>query len=91
MMRVGQLSCHSLIFSTSGQYKVQLPDCRTQIVDYYVDEYQKYHADVKYEGEICPDYIAEGYHAGKGKHPHPKAPHHAPAPYHAPAPAPPRL
>ena len=57
-----------------------LPDCRTQIVDYYVDEYKQYHADVKYEGEICPD---------KTVHPHP-APYHAPkpAPYHAPAPAP---
>merc|ERR1719418_283223 len=70
--------------TVKGQYTVALPDCRTQIVDYYVDEYKQYHADVKYEGEICPD---------KTVHPHPapyKAPHPAPhpAPYHAPAPAP---
>merc|ERR550532_1958559 len=38
-----------------GQYVVHLPDCRTQIVDYFVDEYKQYHADVKYEGIPCPD------------------------------------
>merc|ERR1711881_281684 len=38
-----------------GQYRVNLPDCRTQIVDYVVDENQQYHADVKYEGVICED------------------------------------
>merc|ERR1712088_1018738 len=38
-----------------GQYVVHLPDCRTQIVDYFVDEYKQYHADVKYEGVPCPD------------------------------------
>merc|ERR1711942_344941 len=38
-----------------GQYRVNLPDCRTQIVDYIVDEYQQYHADVKVEGVICED------------------------------------
>merc|ERR1712243_6619 len=43
-----------------GQYRVNLPDCRTQIVDYVVDEYQQYHADVKYEGVICEDPTA--YH-----------------------------
>merc|ERR1719402_940972 len=71
-----------------GQYKVELPDCRTQIVDYFVDEYKQYHADVKYEGEICPDkslikHAKDPYHPAS-------APYHAPAPapYHAPAPAP---
>ena len=65
-----------------------LPDCRTQIVDYYVDEYKQYHADVKYEGEICPDKTVHP-HPAPYKAPHP-APYHAPAPapYHAPAPAP---
>merc|ERR1712215_451777 len=38
-----------------GQYRVELPDCRTQIVDYFVDEYKQYHADVKYEGVQCAD------------------------------------
>merc|ERR1711894_821865 len=56
-----------------GQYKVVQDDCRTRIVDYFVDEYKKFHADVKYEGKICyPE----------------KKPHHGPAPYHAPKPAP---
>merc|ERR1719291_131036 len=41
-----------------GQYVVHLPDCRTQIVDYFVDEYKQYHADVKYEGVPCPDSTA---------------------------------
>ena len=54
---------NSLCHLPTGQYKILLPDCRTQIVDYYVDEYKQYHADVKYEGEIC-------YHE------EPKKPHH---------------
>merc|ERR1712106_583676 len=41
--------------TVKGQYRVELPDCRVQIVDYFVDEYKKYHADVKYEGIPCPD------------------------------------
>merc|ERR1711892_310580 len=65
--------------TVKGQYRVELPDCRTQIVDYFVDEYKQYHADVKYEGEICPDKSLIHHKA-------PYAP--APAPYHAPAPAP---
>merc|ERR1712128_257577 len=64
--------------TVKGQYRVELPDCRTQIVDYFVDEYKQYHADVKYEGEICPDKSLI----------HHKAPYAAPAPYHPPAPAP---
>merc|ERR1711862_316040 len=67
-------------YNVKGQYRVELPDCRTQIVDYFVDEYKQYHADVKYEGEICPD---------KSLIKHAKDPYHpAPAPYHSPAPAP---
>merc|ERR1719437_256105 len=67
-------------YNVKGQYRVELPDCRTQIVDYFVDEYKQYHADVKYEGEICPD---------KSLLKHKKDPYHpAPAPYHPPAPAP---
>merc|ERR1711892_1618622 len=65
--------------TVKGQYRVELPDCRTQIVDYFVDEYKQYHADVKYEGEICPDKSLIHHKA-------PYAP--APAPYDAPAPAP---
>uniref|UniRef100_A0A0K2US22 Uncharacterized protein n=1 Tax=Lepeophtheirus salmonis TaxID=72036 RepID=A0A0K2US22_LEPSM len=68
-----------------GQYKVQLPDCRTQIVDYYVDEYKQFHADVKYEGQICDDYSVKAH---KKPAPYQPAPYKsAPAPY-KPAPAP---
>merc|ERR1712154_463624 len=41
-------------YNVKGQYRVELPDCRVQIVDYFVDEYKQYHADVKYEGVPCP-------------------------------------
>merc|ERR1712106_1193783 len=72
--------------TVKGQYRVELPDCRTQIVDYFVDEYKQYHADVKYEGEICPDKSLIHHKAPYAPAPAPYAP--APAPYHAPAPAP---
>merc|ERR1719432_114337 len=83
--------------TVKGQYRVELPDCRTQIVDYYVDEYKQYHADVKYEGAICPDKSllkhVDAHHPVAAVHhaapllAHP-APHHAalvahPAPHHA--------
>merc|ERR1712036_190395 len=60
-----------------GQYRVNLPDCRTQIVDYVVDEYQQYHADVKYEGVICEDPTV--YHGAPVAH----AVHAAPLAHHA--------
>merc|ERR1712062_398205 len=74
-------------YNVKGQYRVELPDCRVQIVDYFVDEYKQYHADVKYEGVPCPDkslikHHKDGYHA-------PPPPAYAPAPaYPAPAPVP---
>merc|ERR1711874_606945 len=64
-------------YNVKGQYRVELPDCRTQIVDYFVDEYKKYHADVKYEGVPCPDKSLLKHH---------KEGYHAPAPAYAPAP-----
>merc|ERR1711923_82487 len=64
-------------YNVKGQYRVELPDCRVQIVDYFVDEYKQYHADVKYEGTPCPDKSLLKHH---------KDGYHAPAPAYAPAP-----
>ncbi|XP_057365432.1 cuticle protein 10.9-like [Daphnia carinata] len=50
-------------YVTTGTYHVQLPDGRTQIVNYKADSYG-YTADVKYEGEAkYPAYSAPAYSA----------------------------
>jgi hypothetical protein len=60
-------------YNTAGEYRVALPDGRTQIVTYRVDADAGYIADVKYEGVAIP------YEAPKPAY----AP--APAPAYAPA------
>nr|XP_040582203.1 cuticle protein 8-like [Lepeophtheirus salmonis] len=60
-------------YSTYGEYRVALPDGRTQVVNYKVaDAYSGYVVDVKYEGKAHYDTYN---------------PAHKPAPYH-PAPYP---
>merc|ERR1719471_1943198 len=73
-----------------GEYRVELPDGRTQIVTYHADHENGFVADVKYEGEASPDYHPKPYHPAPHPAPYKPAPapyHPAPAPYH-PAPAP---
>merc|ERR1712088_376788 len=58
-------------YATNGEYRVALPDGRTQIVTYNVaDAYGGYVADVKYEG-VAQYPEVKPYHPAK------------PAPYHA--------
>ena len=63
-------------YSTSGEYRVVLPDCRTQVVKYNTaDGYSGNVAEVTYEGTPCyPVHKAPSYHP---------APAYKPAPYHA--------
>lgn len=53
-----------------GEYRVQLPDGRTQIVTYTADWRTGFHADVRYEGTASyPDQYntqGNGYNAGQG-------------------------
>ncbi|CAL4060983.1 unnamed protein product, partial [Meganyctiphanes norvegica] len=64
----------------TGEYRVLLPDGRTQIVTYTAD-YSGYKADVRYEGEAKP------YHAPETKYEAPKPSYKAPSPtYGTPSP-----
>ncbi len=63
-------------YKTQGEYRVALPDGRTQIVSYVADE-NGYVADVRYEGE-----------AQYPPAPAPSSYKPAPAPSYKPAPAP---
>merc|ERR1719474_2215721 len=57
-----------------GEYRVELPDGRVQIVSYHADHDNGFIADVRYEGEAHP-YVPE-----------PHAVHHAAPVVHAPVP-----
>merc|ERR1711936_766480 len=61
-------------YATTGEYRVALPDGRTQIVSYKADK-NGYVADVRYEGVAKYPEYKPAYHP-------------APAPAYAPAPAP---
>ena len=56
---------------TLGEYRVELPDGRTQIVTYHADHENGFVADVRYEGEAIP-YVADPHK------PPPPQYHHAP-------------
>ena len=49
-----------------GYYHVQLPDGRLQRVDYHVNGYSGYIADVKYDGEA--HHPSHSHHGGQGDH-----------------------
>merc|ERR1712158_89396 len=64
-------------YSTYGEYRVLLPDCRTQVVKYNTaDGYSGNIVEVTYEGTPCYDTYK----------PVLKAPSYNPAPVHKPAP-----
>ncbi|KAG6458979.1 hypothetical protein O3G_MSEX011144 [Manduca sexta] len=48
-----------------GEYRVQLPDGRTQIVTYHADWQTGFHADVRYEGEArYPEVVHNNHQQG---------------------------
>merc|ERR1712203_758063 len=71
-----------------GEYRVELPDGRVQIVSYHADHENGFIADVRYEGEAHPEPVYKApvhpvaHHA---VHAAPVVPHHA---VHAPVVAP---
>lgn len=50
-----------------GEYRVALPDGRTQIVTYWADWQSGFHADVRYEGEAqYPEQYNKGRYSNGG-------------------------
>ena len=60
----------------TGEYRVELPDGRVQIVSYHADHENGFIADVRYEGEAHPE---PAYHPAPVAH---HAVHHAPVVAH---------
>merc|ERR1711936_379654 len=72
-----------------GEYRVELPDGRVQIVSYHADHENGFIADVRYEGEAHPEPVYKAAHPVPHHAVHPVAPvaHHAVvAPVHHAAP-----
>lgn len=70
----------------NGEYRVALPDGRTQIVTYHADHENGFVADVKYEGVAsyggpAPHHAPPKYHPAPVHHPKPHPPPYHPAPY----------
>ena len=73
--------------TVTGEYRVLLPDGRTQIVTYTADHYNGYQAEVRYEGEAKPYHPpAKAYKQPSYEPPAPKYEQPEPA-YSAPAPS----
>merc|ERR1712088_586364 len=69
-----------------GEYRVALPDGRTQIVTYSADHAGGFIADVKYEGTaVYPPAPAGGYGPAPAPKYAPAPPKYAPAPVYKPA------
>merc|ERR1711936_283583 len=62
-----------------GEYRVELPDGRVQIVSYHADHENGFIADVRYEGEAHPEPVYKAAHPVPHHAVHPVAPvaHHA--------------
>ena len=72
--------------TVTGEYRVLLPDGRTQIVTYTADHYNGYQAEVRYEGEAQPYNPPPKYEQPKSYQP-PAPKYEQPEPaYSAPAP-----
>lgn len=64
--------------NVEGQYRVALPDGRTQTVTYHADHYNGFVSDVRYEGHAAyPDHGHGHGHGGGYKHAPAPLPHHA--------------